>query len=240
MASPKARVPQPRAVCWGFARDKGEQCKKDARQPRRCDEQRGLSRFIVSETFVIQDPSAASLLGKSTKPGIYNAKLPKHFLVDSLHLSFIVTIKLSSTMITATTHPETTAAVLRRWQEILDDPRFNDPHQRIETDALGNVIMSPRPTGHHDQTCDWIRQVLKALPGNGAFGEHEVLTDKGVKISDVLWINPEHPWDKHSTKPLIPAPDICVEVRSPNNTIDSLIEKRDASSAPRIQGSLDF
>jgi Uma2 family endonuclease len=131
-------------------------------------------------------------------------------------------------MVTATTHPEIIAAVLKRWQEILDDPRFNDPRQRIETDALGNVIMSPRPTGHHDQTCDWIRQVLKALPGNGAFGEHEVLTDKGVKITDVLWINPDHPWDKHSTKPLIPAPDICVEVRSPTNTIDSLVEKRDA------------
>jgi hypothetical protein len=81
-------------------------------------------------------------------------------------------------MVTATTHPEIIAAVLKRWQEILDDPRFNfnDPRQRIETDALGNVIMSPRPTGHHDQTCDWIRQVLKALPGIGAFGEHEVLS----------------------------------------------------------------
>ena len=118
-------------------------------------------------------------------------------------------------MITAPTHPEITAAVLRRWQEILDDPRLNDPHQRIETDALGNIIMSPRPSGYHDQTCDWIRQVLKALPGNGAFGEHEVLTDKGVKITDVLWVNAEHPWDKHSTKPVIPAPDICVEVRTP-------------------------
>jgi Uma2 family endonuclease len=131
-------------------------------------------------------------------------------------------------MVTAPTHPEITAAVLRRWQEILDDPRFNDPDQRIETDALGNIIMSPRPSGYHDQTCDWIRQVLKALPGNGAFGEHEVLTDKGVKITDVLWVNAEHPWDKHSTKPVIPAPDICVEVRSPNNSIDSLVEKRDA------------
>jgi Uma2 family endonuclease len=131
-------------------------------------------------------------------------------------------------MSTATPHPETTAAVLKRWQEILDDPQLNDPHQRIETDALGNIIMSPRPSGYHDQTCDWIRQVLKALPGNGAFGEHEVLTDKGVKITDVLWVNADHPWDKHSTKPIIPVPDICVEVRSPNNTIDSLIEKRDA------------
>jgi Uma2 family endonuclease len=64
-------------------------------------------------------------------------------------------------------------------------------------------------------------------PGNGDFGEHEVLTDKGVKITDVLWVNAEHPWDKHSTKPIIPAPDVCVEVRSPNNSIDSL-EKRDA------------
>lgn len=131
-------------------------------------------------------------------------------------------------MATATTSPDKTAFLLRRWQEILDDPAFKDYHQRVETDEFGNTIMSPRPTGKHDKTCQSICQVLNSLPGDGGFLEHEVLTDKGMKIADVLWVSPTHPWNRESADPIIPAPDICVEVRSPRNTVEVLIEKRDA------------
>jgi len=131
-------------------------------------------------------------------------------------------------MTTAAITPEKSAFLLGRWQEILDDPAFQDYHQRVETDEFGNIIMSPRPTGKHDKTCQLICQALNCLPGDGGFLEHDVLTDKGIKITDVLWVSPSHPWDRDSAGPIIPAPDICVEVRSPTNTTVVLAEKREA------------
>ena len=55
--------------------------------------------------------------------------------------------------------------------------------------------------------------------------ELEVLTDQGIKIPDVLWLNPNRS-SGHIQKPITPAPDICVEVCSPTNKIEDLVGKR--------------
>jgi Uma2 family endonuclease len=117
--------------------------------------------------------------------------------------------------------------LLQRWQEILSDPQFSDCHQRIETDADGNIIMSPRPESEHDEAAFLIRQALAYLLAGKSFGELEVLTDQGIKIPDVLWLNPNRS-SGHIQKPITPAPDICVEVCSPTNKIEDLVGKRAA------------
>jgi hypothetical protein len=86
-------------------------------------------------------------------------------------------------MTTSTLDPTQAAFLLQRWQQIVQDPNLADIPERIETDAHGNIIMSPRPESEHDRAAFLIRQVLEyLLPGKGSFGELEVLTNQGIKI----------------------------------------------------------
>lgn len=131
-------------------------------------------------------------------------------------------------MISSTIDPTQAAFLLQRWQQILQDPNLANIPERIETDAQGNIIMSPRPESEHDRAAFLIRQVLEyLLPGKGSFGELEVLTHQGIKIPDVLWLNPNRNHG-HLQKPIAPAPDICVEVCSPTNKLEGLSQKREA------------
>jgi Uma2 family endonuclease len=76
----------------------------------------------------------------------------------------------------------TKESLLDRWRNIISwhPELFEDVAERIETDAFGNILMSPSPDGAHQK--------------------------RELRI----------------------APEICIEVRSPGNTIQELYEKRDA------------
>jgi hypothetical protein len=86
-------------------------------------------------------------------------------------------------MTASTLDPTQAAFLLERWEQISNDPKLADYPGRIETDANGNILMSPRPDFEHDKAAFRIRRLLEdLLPGEGSFGELEVLTDQGVKI----------------------------------------------------------
>jgi Uma2 family endonuclease len=114
--------------------------------------------------------------------------------------------------------------LLNRWEEIVSHvpDLFEDNPERIETDAFGNILMSPPPGYHHQKCCFRIASLLeKLLPGNGTVLEQYVLTDEGIRMPDVIWLSPERV-EKYPDQPISPAPDICVEVRSPSNAIREL------------------
>ena len=122
-------------------------------------------------------------------------------------------------------------ALLDRWDDIIrhHPELFEDRSERIETDAFGNILMSPPPGGEHQKRQFRVASLLEALlPGDGTVQERSILTDSGVKVPDVLWLAPERANEISGARPLMPAPDICVEVRSPGNTIEELYAKRDA------------
>jgi Uma2 family endonuclease len=101
----------------------------------------------------------------------------------------------------------TQEALLHRWRDITSEhpELFEDTAERIETDAFGNILMSPPPDGAHQKRTLRIATLLETLlPGDGTVTEIE------------------------GTQPLTPAPEICGEVRSPGNTIQELYQKRDA------------
>jgi Uma2 family endonuclease len=125
----------------------------------------------------------------------------------------------------------TQEALLGRWRDIISrySELFEDVAERIETDAFGNILMSPPPDGAHQKRELRIATLLEMLlPGDGTVTERAVLTDLGVKVPDVIWLAPHRAHEIEGTRPLTPAPEICVEVRSPGNTIQELYEKRDA------------
>src|SRR4051812_24822171 len=79
------------------------------------------------------------------------------------------------------------------WERLVDDPRWNDVLEKMETDRDGNLIMSPPPRTPHRIRQDHINQLLKRqLPKGGSFTEGAVSTPEGVKVADVVWYRAEN------------------------------------------------
>ena len=115
----------------------------------------------------------------------------------------------------------------RTWQEICDDPVLADLPYKIESDQWGNVIMSP-PAGadHCDYQGEILATLLRIMPKGLVRAEYPLQTNKGVKAIDVVWVSRE----KHGQKPKnstvhLLAPEICVEVFSPSNSVAEIEEK---------------
>jgi Uma2 family endonuclease len=106
----------------------------------------------------------------------------------------------------------TRETLLDRWQEIIivQHPElFEDRAERVETDAYGNILISPPPAGEHQKQAFRITALLETLlPGDGTVLERSVLTDRGIKIPDVIWLPPERAHEISGTRPLGPAPHI--------------------------------
>jgi Uma2 family endonuclease len=119
-------------------------------------------------------------------------------------------------------------AVERLWA----DPRYAQTDQTIETDRDGNPLMSPPPEWHHDIRKNRITVLLaRLMPEGEALVETAVSTHAGAKVPDASWFSEERlrqrfeaAVDDRLTKV---APDLCVEVLSPNEE-ETLKAKRAA------------
>lgn len=120
------------------------------------------------------------------------------------------------------------ALLLQRWQEILNDPQLDqyDNDYRIETDAKGHVLMSPRPPNIHNRKAFLIAYILEQRLGPSASGETRILTDQGIKVADAVWC-PASRWpEDEQNDTFLAAPDICVEILSRSNTPLEIDQKR--------------
>lgn len=115
------------------------------------------------------------------------------------------------------------------WHRALHDPQLQDLPFKIETNAQGQLILSP----HKPRHSDFQLRIGKLLddhidrPGRGAV-EFAVDTPKGVKVPDVIWMS-EARWaqipDDAEASPVMP--ELCVEVLSESNIGDEMAAKRD-------------
>jgi Uma2 family endonuclease len=120
-----------------------------------------------------------------------------------------------------------TAFNLRRWHEVLADPSLAKLPHRIETDRHGHIVMSPPPAFSHSQRQGKIvGLMLKLLPEGQAMPECPLSTSDGVKAIDVAWLSTTR--EEHVQKPIVlqRAPEICVEIISPSNTVSEIKEKQ--------------
>jgi len=130
----------------------------------------------------------------------------------------------------ATARPLAEQHALNRqvWDRIVDDPRFEDVLERVETDRDGRLIMSPPPLTPHRVRQQRISELLnRLLPEGGAFAEGAVSTGQGVKIADAVWYPAPLARRIEDEEVSVPdfAPDICVEVQSPSDTLPKLRKK---------------
>ena len=110
-------------------------------------------------------------------------------------------------------------ALTRRWRELGADPASPDYY---ELNEYGELIMSPRPTNDHQRVCTAVAMALASRLGPEAAQEISVVTDRGVRVPDVVWM-PQSRWvaAKRQT-PLSFVPDVCVEVLSTGNTREEI------------------
>ena len=132
------------------------------------------------------------------------------------------------------TLPLTDEELRRRWEAIVADSSFQELAYKVETDAYGNVLMSPHAEKHSARQALLMR-ALNALAQDQhldgeAVPEHPVRTDQGVKQIDVAWLSREAfreslQSDQASRRQ---APPLCIEVMSREDTFEKLYEKRQA------------
>jgi Uma2 family endonuclease len=116
---------------------------------------------------------------------------------------------------------------LARWDEILADPELARLPHRIETDRLGRIIMSPPPAFTHADRQGRVVTLLNELLSDGrALPECPLSTADGVKAIDVAWLAGSRPELVHRPAVLTNAPEICVEILSPANSVSEIDEKR--------------
>ncbi len=120
-----------------------------------------------------------------------------------------------------------TAFNLARWEEVLEDSFLHGLEERIETDRLGHIVMSPPPVQQHGGFQFEIGLLLRTLLPNGrVITECPVSTSEGVKGCDVVWISRERHEPQRRLPCLTLAPEICVEVVSPSNSRTEIEEKQ--------------
>ncbi len=115
---------------------------------------------------------------------------------------------------------------LRRWAELVADPKWIKVEGRVETDRHGHVLMSPPPAASHGRYQSRITILLDRLMSNGeALTECPISTADGVRAADVAWAS-RALLDELGGRICFPrAPEICVEVLSPDNTVAEMREK---------------
>ena len=123
---------------------------------------------------------------------------------------------------------EQTDLGLRRWSEALRDPQLQDLPYKVETNARGQLVLSPHKVSHSFGQSRVLKLLEKHVTGTGeATIEFAVHTTDGVKVPDVVWISDERagqiPKDAEASPVM---PEICVEVLSASNTQAEMDEKR--------------
>ncbi len=115
--------------------------------------------------------------------------------------------------------------LLRRWEELELDP---DSPDYYELNEFGEVIMSPRPTNDHQRVVAAVTLALNHQLGPEAVQEVSIMTDRGIRVPDVVWMRSERWMQAKGKTPLPFVPDICVEGLSRGNTDEEVAMKTNA------------
>jgi Uma2 family endonuclease len=116
----------------------------------------------------------------------------------------------------------------RRWAELIADPALAKFEGRVETDRHGQIIMSPPPAARHGRFQSRIVLLLERLMPEGVgeiMAECPISTADGVRAPDAVWYSKAVLKQLGNRVCFPKAPEICVEVRSPDNSEKAMLEK---------------
>ena len=122
--------------------------------------------------------------------------------------------------------PLTREELAARYRELCGDVRFANLQGKIELDPWGKILMSPA-SNYHGMLQVRLSQRL-ALLGGQALVEASILTPLGLLVADVAWASADFMREHGAETPFSKAPELCIEIASPSNSLKELREKVEA------------
>ncbi len=111
-----------------------------------------------------------------------------------------------------------------QWTDVLRDKSLSNLPYKIELNEYGQIIMSPASNQHGLLQVE-IAFFLRKQQAGKVITECSIDTPKGVKVADVVWGTAEF-FEKNGLQtPYQSAPELCVEILSPSNSPQEMIEK---------------
>lgn len=129
--------------------------------------------------------------------------------------------------------PLSTEELAARYREMCDDVRFSNIPGKVELDLWGRVLMTPAST-YHGRIQGRLCQQLAVLGGETLI-EAGIVTHLGLFVPDIAWASTAFIKAHGGETPLQRAPEICIEVLSPSNSVKEMGEKRTAYLAAGAQ-----
>ena len=130
--------------------------------------------------------------------------------------------------------PLSTEELAARYRAMSEDPCFANVPGKLELDGWGRILMTP-PSFYHGVIAGRLARRLGAALGGEAVTDATIATAVGVFLPDVAWASPEF-MSRHAAEfAVTQAPEICIEVVSPSNSVKELAEKRAAYLAAGAQ-----
>ncbi|PEN08799.1 hypothetical protein CRI93_03320 [Longimonas halophila] len=114
----------------------------------------------------------------------------------------------------------------RTWEDVCNDPTLQDLPYKIETNAYGQIVMSPTHLKHGAFQSTIATQLMNCTSDGRVVTEAAVETEDGIKVADVAWFSSARWKQVHDDYAASIAPEICVEVLSPTNTEAEMEAKR--------------
>lgn len=119
--------------------------------------------------------------------------------------------------------PLTPEALGEMYRKMCEDPYFANVPGKLEVDTWGRIIMSPAST-YHGKLQARLAQRLAVLQGQ-AYVELAIATSAGLFVPDVAWASAGFITTHGDETPFTRAPELCIEVASPSNSLKELNEK---------------
>ena len=113
-----------------------------------------------------------------------------------------------------------------RYRDLCEDPLFANVPGKIEIDPWGRMVMSP-PGVYHGLLQARLARMLASLGGE-TMVETPIATAMGLFAPDVTWASGQFMTTHGRENPLMAAPEVCIEVVSPSNSVKELKEKTEA------------
>ena len=113
------------------------------------------------------------------------------------------------------------------WDEVCADRSLRDLPFRIETNRLGQVVLSPLHNDRSFACAAILKMLLVHQRGGGTLQNAAIDTEDGTQAAGTGWMSAAFLHTNKGGLSFRRAPEICVEVNSPGNTQGELLAKKD-------------
>ena len=113
------------------------------------------------------------------------------------------------------------------WLEVCQNKALQDPPFKIELNEWGHITMTPASNKHGHIQVLIVFTLMQQKTAGRVLTECSVQTSQGVKVADVAWGSDDFFARHGMDTPYLQAPELCVEIRSPSNSIGEMLAKKD-------------